>query len=599
MTLKRAEHIAALNAIIAEIDVVLLQDPVWRSLGEHNASVKPATQTSEQIFKRLRLEQALSQNVLYRIRIRLVEAVQMLQQYREAETAGASAEVARDSAIEVAGNDPELSPQPYEKSSEQYVALDEGNAPVALHRAPAQPDDLTRIKGISTKLHQQLQDLGVTRFEHIANWTTVQRNAISATLGLGRTILQQSWIEQAAILRSAQAGFSDPVHSEPVASSVTVQPAPVCADTSAPQAVQTAFSAIKPLERPSKETAVPHSLIAQAAHGVLRRLDAPHNDNAQSLVSNAAEPASVLAQPLVADQIPTHKRQESAPRPLEIVPPPSIEPSQPVEDITLVSEEQLDAGISQTAIAGLQSSPEALSKRQRKMFLLRRAKTKRAKRMSYRNQRKQKTTDDVDKACGDIAAVAEQADLNAPVQTGQLQTGGQEIECTQVGQSVDESRSSSVPVEGSQIDYAISPLVAPAPVRDTPQPPPLPPTQQQPAGGERFDRQTSRITARRPGPDDRSKFGDGNQWRSQEAVFYGPDADSQPIYDQKFYTHGEEASVQIVRRGEPVNNFADRQVGGQSDGSRSEQPADEHSRTDQPDHSSNPASRMFRALKRD
>ena len=77
--------------------------------------------------------------------------------------------------------------------------------------APAQggQDNLLRMKGVGPKLNQLLIELGVTRYEQIANWTDADLTAIDAKLGnfKGRPVRDQ-WIDQAKYLAAGDfAGF--------------------------------------------------------------------------------------------------------------------------------------------------------------------------------------------------------------------------------------------------------------------------------------------------------------------------------------------------------------------------------------------------------
>ncbi len=63
-----------------------------------------------------------------------------------------------------------------------------------------QPDDLTKIRGITREQAKKLVALGVTRFEEIASWTTADVRTIRAALSVGVALSQQNWIEQAALL---------------------------------------------------------------------------------------------------------------------------------------------------------------------------------------------------------------------------------------------------------------------------------------------------------------------------------------------------------------------------------------------------------------
>ncbi len=64
-------------------------------------------------------------------------------------------------------------------------------------------DDLTRIKGVGPKLRARLTELGVTRFDQIANWTDADIAKIDASLGTfaGRPT-RDNWVEQAKLLAS-------------------------------------------------------------------------------------------------------------------------------------------------------------------------------------------------------------------------------------------------------------------------------------------------------------------------------------------------------------------------------------------------------------
>ncbi|WP_442678184.1 hypothetical protein ACSBM8_11645 [Sphingomonas sp. ASY06-1R] len=69
---------------------------------------------------------------------------------------------------------------------------------------PAAPGDmLTQLKGLGPKAASLLHDLGVTRFEQIANWNDADVAAIDARMGAfkGR-IARDRWVEQARLLAS-------------------------------------------------------------------------------------------------------------------------------------------------------------------------------------------------------------------------------------------------------------------------------------------------------------------------------------------------------------------------------------------------------------
>ena len=95
------------------------------------------------------------------------------------------------------------------------------SAPVAAPEAapvvatqPAAPasdgqDNLLRMKGVGPKLNQLLIELGVTRYEQIANWTEADLASIDTKLGnfKGRPVRDQ-WIDQAKYLAAGDfSGF--------------------------------------------------------------------------------------------------------------------------------------------------------------------------------------------------------------------------------------------------------------------------------------------------------------------------------------------------------------------------------------------------------
>lgn len=71
------------------------------------------------------------------------------------------------------------------------------------------PDNLLRMKGIGPKLNQLLIELGVTRYDQIANWSDADITAIDTKLGnfRGRPVRDQ-WVDQAKYLAAGDtAGF--------------------------------------------------------------------------------------------------------------------------------------------------------------------------------------------------------------------------------------------------------------------------------------------------------------------------------------------------------------------------------------------------------
>ncbi len=77
-------------------------------------------------------------------------------------------------------------------------AAEKGRSPG--HATPSSFDDLTKIRGIDACLERRLHTLDVWTFDQIVQWTAADVHHIAATLGLGRQISAQNWIEQAALL---------------------------------------------------------------------------------------------------------------------------------------------------------------------------------------------------------------------------------------------------------------------------------------------------------------------------------------------------------------------------------------------------------------
>jgi len=61
----------------------------------------------------------------------------------------------------------------------------------------AEPDNLQDIKGIGAVLEEQLNALGITRFEQIASWTDEDIASVNETLKFRGRIQRERWVEQA------------------------------------------------------------------------------------------------------------------------------------------------------------------------------------------------------------------------------------------------------------------------------------------------------------------------------------------------------------------------------------------------------------------
>jgi predicted flap endonuclease-1-like 5' DNA nuclease len=73
----------------------------------------------------------------------------------------------------------------------------------------SQADDLKRIRGIGVLIEKRLNQLGVTSYDQIANWTSADIDKFNSQLEFKGRIERESWVEQARILSSGgQTEFS-------------------------------------------------------------------------------------------------------------------------------------------------------------------------------------------------------------------------------------------------------------------------------------------------------------------------------------------------------------------------------------------------------
>lgn len=79
--------------------------------------------------------------------------------------------------------------------------------PAVAHSDPlsaAAPDDLMRIRGVTVRIASTLHELGVTRYDHIASWTSADIDRVGETLKVRGKIEHDNWIEQARLLASGE-----------------------------------------------------------------------------------------------------------------------------------------------------------------------------------------------------------------------------------------------------------------------------------------------------------------------------------------------------------------------------------------------------------
>jgi predicted flap endonuclease-1-like 5' DNA nuclease len=84
----------------------------------------------------------------------------------------------------------EVAPEPV---AEPEVVVEAAPEPEAV----LEPQDLTRLVGIGPKLAASLAERGVTRFEHIAAWTTDDIAQVNDALKLMGRIDRDAWVAQA------------------------------------------------------------------------------------------------------------------------------------------------------------------------------------------------------------------------------------------------------------------------------------------------------------------------------------------------------------------------------------------------------------------
>jgi len=77
--------------------------------------------------------------------------------------------------------------------------------PTLFTSAPESIDDLKRVKGIGTVIEKTLNELGVYRFEQIANWNDENCAWVDNFLSFTGRINRENWVEQAKLLAAGEA----------------------------------------------------------------------------------------------------------------------------------------------------------------------------------------------------------------------------------------------------------------------------------------------------------------------------------------------------------------------------------------------------------
>ena len=134
--------------------------------------------------------------------VRIAELEERLRE-REAKISQLEAELAsRGSAQESAPTEPaEQAPDLPDQADKAPDAPDQEKPAEAVSAAPqGADDDLTKIKGIGPVLKRKLNDLGVTSFRQIADFTEADIARVNEKLDFPGRIEREKWIEQAAEL---------------------------------------------------------------------------------------------------------------------------------------------------------------------------------------------------------------------------------------------------------------------------------------------------------------------------------------------------------------------------------------------------------------
>lgn len=102
-----------------------------------------------------------------------------------------------------------------ERAQRNQALIDAAGKPVEAASVPTPApvtleDDLTRIKGLGPKIATMLAGMGVTRFDHIAQWNDAEIDRIDAQLGrFSGRIRRDNWVAQAKLLAAGdEAGFA-------------------------------------------------------------------------------------------------------------------------------------------------------------------------------------------------------------------------------------------------------------------------------------------------------------------------------------------------------------------------------------------------------
>jgi len=545
MVLKYASQIAALNAEIAELDADLVSDPLWQALTQKKISAPARGTSSDAPFAQLRLEQELARNPVYRARVKLLEAVQILQQLSATgELQESNGQVEAQAVPPVIPDAQDVSTATESLSSTQETSV-------------SAQDDLMRIRGITRSLNERLTTLGVTRFKQIAEWTNEDRQAMSAQLGLDREISRQNWIAQAALL-VAKSASETPTPEKSKATPETTseckqqaQPIPALGSVQTSASLQMEAASPPPPQDKAPPRDVPHVLITSAAQGVIRRLQA-QNDAGPSQVAETSGPnlPSVPAMPVAKSLHPQS----------QIIFSPQLMP----EPRRVLAEQVRH-----------QKRPDGLK-----------APTQAPARSTMHEDARKKTVAQPNAETGTFPRATKQVLPKDKLRFRRLKVKSQQPSQATAG-VVPPLTQTSETVDALDNGLSSNPL----------SPPPVP-TQPKNAGAfkkRRWLRQRAHGVSPAGG---RPRFGDGQTWRQPDPVLTGPVLNDDVGMDSNIYAHTEEASVEIVR---PRSNTAAPRDPLDVPSRTPSKPNSEAGQTEKPVESvrSHPAKRIFGALRRE
>lgn len=88
---------------------------------------------------------------------------------------------------------------------EPEKAEDVPAAPQKVAASAGEPDNLQNIKGVGAVIEKKLNEMGITRFQQIAEWTEEDIAKVDSVLNFRGRIGREKWVEQAKKLAAEKA----------------------------------------------------------------------------------------------------------------------------------------------------------------------------------------------------------------------------------------------------------------------------------------------------------------------------------------------------------------------------------------------------------